>query len=71
MFDRFMVALIKRMARKHLGKDIAPLQILESHPGVLIPYARLNKALSKTDLVPNKLKVLAQVRVAKLVECPF
>lgn len=71
MFDRWMVSLIKKMARKHLGKDIAPLHTLESHPGVLIPYARFNEALSKTKLVPNRLKVLAQLRVAKQVECPF
>jgi hypothetical protein len=71
MFDRLMVALIRRMARKNLGKEIAPLKTLEAHPGVLIPYARFNQALAKTSLVPGKLKVLAQVRAAKLVECPF
>ncbi len=71
MFTRLQVALIKRMARKRLGKDIAPLQTLESHPGVLVPYARFNLALAKTNLLPEKLKVLGQVRAAKLVECPF
>lgn len=71
MFDRLMIALIRKMARKNLGKDIAPLKTLESHPGVLIPYARFNEALRKTDLLPSKLKVLGQVRAAKLVECPF
>jgi hypothetical protein len=28
-------------------------------------------ALEKTNLVPAKLKVLGQIRAAKLVECPF
>ena len=28
-------------------------------------------ALDKTNLVPAKLKVLGQIRAAKLVECPF
>jgi hypothetical protein len=28
-------------------------------------------ALDKTNEVPAKLKVLGQVRAAKLVECPF
>jgi len=28
-------------------------------------------ALENASLVPRKLKVLAQIRAAKLVECPF
>jgi len=71
MFDRFNIAMIKRFARKRLGRDIAPLKTLETHPGVLIPYTRYSVALDKTNLLPAKLKVLAQVRAAKLVECPF
>jgi len=38
---------------------------------VLIPYAKFSMALEKTNLVPAKLKVLGQIRAAKLVECPF
>lgn len=71
MFDRLKIALIRKMARKRMGKDIAPLKTMEAHPGILIPYARFNVALAKPKLVPNKLKVLSQVRAAKLVECPF
>lgn len=71
MFERFKVGLIRYFARKRLGKVIAPLKTLESHPGVLIPYTRYSMALDKTNLVPSKLKVLGQVRAAKLIECPF
>lgn len=71
MFERFKVGLIQYFARKRLGKVIAPLKTLESHPGVLIPYTRYSMALDKTNLVPSKLKVLGQVRAAKLIECPF
>lgn len=71
MFNKLMVRLIKRMARKNLGKDIAPIETMATHPGVLVPYARFNEALRKTNLLPEKLKVLGQVRAAKLVECPF
>jgi hypothetical protein len=71
MFTKLKVALIRRFARKRLGKDIAPLNTLSSHPDVLIPYARFSMALDKTSLVPAKLKVLGQIRAAKLVECPF
>ena len=71
MFDRLMVNIIRRMARKRLGKDIAPLETIATHPGVMVPYAKFSQALDKTNLVPAPLKVLAQVRAAKLVECPF
>ena len=71
MFKSLKVTLIRRFARKRLGKDIAPLQTLATHPDVLIPYTQFSVALEKTSLVPRKLKVLAQIRTAKLVECPF
>jgi hypothetical protein len=71
MLKSLKVKLIRRFARKRLGKDIAPLNTLATHPDVLIPYAQFNLALDKTNLVSGKLKRLAQTRVAKLVECPF
>jgi hypothetical protein len=71
MFAKLKVALIRRMARKRLGREIAPLANMATHPGVLIPYTRFSLALDKTSLVPAKLKTLAQIRAAKLVECPF
>ena len=71
MFDKLQVALIRRFARKRLGKDIAPLETTATHPGVLIPYAKFSMGLDKTNLVSAKLKRLAQIRTAKQVECPF
>ena len=71
MFSGIKVALIRRFARKRLKKDIAPLDTLATHPDVLIPYTRFSLALDKTHLVSAKLKRLAQIRAAKLVECPF
>jgi hypothetical protein len=71
MFSKLLVPLIRKMARKRLGRDIAPLAIMAAHPGVLVPYARFGQALEKTNLVPAPLKRLGQIRAAKLVECPF
>ena len=66
-----MAPLIRRMARKRLGRDIAPLATIATHPDILVGYARYGQTLEKTSLLPAKLKVLAQVRAAKLIECPF
>jgi hypothetical protein len=71
MFSRLKVAMIRRNARKRLGKDIGPLDALATHPDVMIPYAQFNQALNKPNLVSAKLKKLGQIRAAKLVECPF
>jgi hypothetical protein len=71
MFAKLQVALIRKFTRKRLGKDIAPLATVATHPGVVIPYAKFSMALEKTNLVPTRLKVLGQIRAAKLVECPF
>jgi hypothetical protein len=71
MFNSLKVALIRRFARKRLGKDIAPLQTYATHPEVVIPYTQFSMAMERTKLVPRKLKVLGQIRAAKLVECPF
>ena len=71
MLKGLKVALIRRFARKRLGKDIAPLNTTATHPDYLIAYAQFSQALQKTSLVPAKLKVLGQIRAAKLVECPF
>jgi hypothetical protein len=71
MFSRLKVALVRRFARRRLGRDIAPLETMATHPGVLVPYAQYGAALDKTNLVSAKLKRLAQIRAAKLVECPF
>ncbi|HEX5433673.1 MAG TPA: hypothetical protein VFY05_05510 [Candidatus Angelobacter sp.] len=71
MLKGLKVALIRRFARKRLGRDIAPLNTVATHPDYLIAYAQFSQALEKTALVPGKLKVLGQIRAAKLVECPF
>ena len=60
MLKSLQVALIRRFARKRLGKDIAPLQTVATHPDVLIPYTKFSMALEKTNLVPAKLKVLGR-----------
>ena len=71
MFSRLKVAVIRRMARKRLGREIAPLATMATHPGVLVPYAQYGQALDKTNLVSAKLKRLGQIRAAKQIECPF
>ncbi len=71
MFESVQIAAIKRAARKRLGKLIKPLETMAAHPKLLIAWTKFNLAWNKFDLVDAKLKALAVVRTAKLVECPF
>ncbi|MGH9569169.1 MAG: hypothetical protein ACRD4F_06000 [Candidatus Angelobacter sp.] len=71
MFKNFQIAVIRKLARKRLGKDIAPIETAASNPDVFIPYTKFGQALEKTRLLPHQLKMLAQIRASKLVECPF
>jgi hypothetical protein len=71
MFQKLKVNIIRKFVRKRLGRDIAPLDNMASHPDFMIAYAQFSQALEKVNLVDHKLKVLGQIRAAKLVECPF
>ena len=71
MFTSLKVNLIRKFARKRLGRDIAPLEAMATHPDFLIAYAQFSQALEKVNLVDGKLKMLGIIRAAKLVECPF
>ncbi len=71
MFESLQVAAIKRAVRKRLGKLIKPVETMAAHPKLLIAYAKFNLAWNKFDQMDAKLKALAVVRAAKLVECPF
>ncbi len=71
MFKQIKVKIIRKFVRKRLGRDIAPVETIATHPDFLIAYAQFSQALDKVNLVPAKLKVLGQIRAAKLVECPF
>jgi hypothetical protein len=71
MFKQLKVNLIRKFVRKRLGRDIAPLENMATHPDFMIAYAQFSQAIEKVHLVDSKLKVLGVIRAAKLVECPF
>jgi hypothetical protein len=71
MFEALKVWLIRRLVKQRLGHVIGPVETMSAHPGVLIPYTRYSQALQKTSTVDAQLKMLAVVRTAHLVACPF
>lgn len=71
MFESWQVAAIRRAAKERLGKLIRPIETMSAHPRLLIAYAKFSAAFNKLQDLDARLKTLAVVRTAKLVECPF
>lgn len=68
---RLFLRFVYFMTRRQLGRVVMPVQITAHNPRLLFGMAMFEDALSRTHLIPEDLKELAQVRVATLVGCPF
>jgi hypothetical protein len=71
MLESLKVAAIKSFVKRKLGRSIRPVETMSANPTVLIGYARYSQTLMSLKRVDEKLKALARVRAAKMVECPF
>ncbi|PYX87587.1 MAG: hypothetical protein DMG68_11230 [Acidobacteria bacterium] len=63
--------IVYSMAKRKLGKIVAPVQITAHHPKILWGYGQMEQSLAGSHLAPSHLKHLAELRVATLVGCPF
>ena len=59
------------MSRRMLGKVVEPLTITAHNPWVFRAYGGFEWAIRKASRVDDKLKVLAQIKAATLIGCPF
>ena len=71
MFNSLKVGVIKSLVRRKLGKVIRPVEIMSENPDILVGYVKFMQTLMSQHRVGEKLKALARVRAAKVVECPF
>jgi len=67
LFRRIVYSLTK----KKLGHIVMPVRVTAHHPKILWGYGQMEQSLSSSKQVDDKLKGLAQLRVATLVGCPF
>lgn len=65
------VGIIRWATRRRLGRSIRPVETMAAHPPILIAYTSFSQAVTKASAVDRRLKILAVVRAANLVECPF
>jgi len=71
LFRRLFLRTVYSLTKKRLGHVVMPVQVTAHHPKILWGYGQMEQSLSSSNLVDDKLKGLAQLRVATLVGCPF
>ncbi len=59
------------MARRRLGKVPQSLMVVSHHSWISRGYVGFELALDKSRLVDKRLKVLAEIKVATLIGCPY
>jgi 4-carboxymuconolactone decarboxylase len=73
-FTRVLLWLGRRETRKLTGREttmemIEPAQAYAHAPGLLLGYGLLELAVAKANRVPERLKVLAELKAAALTQC--
>ncbi len=58
-------------ARERYGKLPDPLTVMAYNPAVLSAHLKYDENFSRSSLVDEKLKEIAQIKVATLIGCPW
>jgi AhpD family alkylhydroperoxidase len=66
-----VVKLIYRMTRRQFGRMMDPIAVYAHTPGLLIGYGMYEQATAKQHRVDERLKALAELKAAALVNCEF
>ncbi len=59
------------VVRRMFGKDLTPVKVVARRPGILWMGNLLGVAIERSKLLGPRLHVLAQLRAAQCVGCPF
>ncbi len=65
------VRLVYFMTKRKLGRVVTPVKITAHHPRLLRAYGHMEMGQEAATTVPSQLKMLAQVKVAMQIGCPF
>jgi hypothetical protein len=68
---RLFVGIVYSLTQRRLGRVIMPIQVTAHHSKILWGYGQMEQSQAGSKLVDQKLKGLAELRVATLVGCPF
>jgi alkylhydroperoxidase family enzyme len=66
-----LVRLAHRFSRRQLGREVDPVGVYAHAPLLLMGYGMFEQATAKQSRVEERLKTLAETKVAALVNCEF
>ena len=66
-----LVRLVYRLSRRRLGRDVDPVEVYAHAPRLLIGYGMFEQATAAQHRVDERLKVLAELKAAAMVNCEF
>lgn len=72
-FTRLIYWLARRKLRKLTGKNrlVKPLKVTAHHPRLLFAMGQMELGQDAARNVPAKLKLLASIKAATLIGCPY
>jgi hypothetical protein len=71
LFQGMFTRIIYSMTKRKVGRVVMPVRIAAHHAKLLWGYGQMEQSVLGSRLVDERLKNLAEVRVATLVGCPF
>jgi alkylhydroperoxidase family enzyme len=66
-----LLRLIYRAARRKIGRDVDPVAVYAHTPGLLVGLSAFEQATARQRQVPERLKALAELKAAAVVNCEF
>jgi 4-carboxymuconolactone decarboxylase len=66
-----LVRLIYHQARRKFRRDVDPVAVYAHAPGLLIGYGMFEQATTRLHEVDERLKMLAELKAAAIVNCEF
>jgi hypothetical protein len=58
-------------SRERYGRIVGPSLVMGHRPEVLLAASSLGRAIDNSNVVEPRLKILASVRAAQMIGCPF
>lgn len=66
-----LLRVLYRLSKRKVGRDVDPVGVYGHTPGLLIGYGAFEQATAKQRRVEERLKALAELKAAALVNCEF
>jgi alkylhydroperoxidase family enzyme len=66
-----LLRLFYRSARRKLGRDVDPIAVYAHAPSLLAGYGAFEQATARQHKVAERLKALAELKAAAVVNCEF